>query len=289
MKVLITGASGKVGSLVARAMHEAGHELRLTDRRVRGELPGRVEVANLLDRDAAYRLLDGCEAVVQLGNHPNMQGSADAQQVFGENCTMNMNIFQAAKELGVRKVVFMSSIQTINGDRRMGESDAERKPSELTYLPLDSDTPANAKNPYSLSKIAAEHVLANWLAPCGISCVAIRLPWCCPPEVFERMKKNYSKQVQPGAFLDEGLAYVHGEDAASLVAAIVQAELPGFRIYLPAANSLLSDFSPAEAVAKFFQGVAIRGDLSAMKSLVDVSRITAETGWIPRRSLTKDR
>ena len=71
MKVLVTGAAGKLGSLTVSALLRRGHEVRATDARYRADLPVRLDVRDLLDEHALYPLLDGMDALVHLANHPN--------------------------------------------------------------------------------------------------------------------------------------------------------------------------------------------------------------------------
>lgn len=289
MKVLITGASGNVGSAVSRGLHEAGLGLVLTDRKFRRDLSAPVQVANLLDREAPYRLMEGCEAVVHLGNHPVFGHSSDAQTLYGENCTMNMNVVQAAKEMGVRKFIFISSIQVINGDRLINwEDETKSPPSMLPYLPVDCDTPANPRNPYSQSKRAGEILLEHYLAPAGTQCVAIRLPWCAGGDWWTRLKSHYGDNVNRFAQLDEAFACLHNRDLTSLILAILQTDLPGFRIYLPAAESPSVSTPIPRLVERFFSNVPLRTPATELSSLIDTSRITRETGWRPKWSLARE-
>lgn len=285
MKVLITGAAGRVGSVMARVLHGAGFELRLTDRRVRRDLPVKVEVLNLLDRDGVYRVMEDCEAVVHMGNHPFFPEGGDAQAVYGENCQMNMNVFQAAKELGLKKVVFISSVQVISGDRHSREEESKTPPSALKYLPLDSDTPANPKNPYSLSKRAGENLCEFYLAPAGIETVVIRLPWTSSPEWWPRLKKFRSDKIRDWTLLDEGFTCLHSEDAASLVLAVLKTSLPGYRQYFAAGRSTMTAIPVPELIERFYKGVELRKPVGEMTGLVDTSKITAETGWAPKFDL----
>lgn len=284
MKVLITGASGRVGSAVARHLHSNGFELRLTDRKIRKDLPVRLEVTNLLDRDGVYRVLDGCDAVIHMGNHPTYREEADAQQIYAENCAMNVNVFQAARELGLKKVVFVSSIQVINGDRKYRDKQPI-PPSFLPYLPLDSDTPANARNPYSLSKLAGEQYLAGFVAPAGVQTVAVRLPWTCSAEWWGWFHHhNWApKKVRDHHLADEAFAYLHADDASELFAAVLRTDLPGHRVYLPAAKNIMVDVPLPELYDKFFANVPLRKPLAELTGFVDTSKITADTGWTPKR------
>ena len=170
MKVLLTGAAGHVGSAIHRALLDAGFDLRATDRKYRRGQPGKVVIDNLLNRDAAYRLLEDVETVVHVANHPSTW-SGDAQTVFNDNMTMNLNLFEAAHQMGVRKIIFTSSVQVFSGDRG---ADPESV-SELAYLPLDGDVPANPGNYYAQSKHFSELLLQSY-ARKGMSAVAVRPP-----------------------------------------------------------------------------------------------------------------
>lgn len=286
MKVLITGAAGRVGSVISSVLHEAGLELRLTDRRVRKNLPKKVEVMNLLDRDGVYRVVDEADAVVHLGNHPYFSDNLEAQTVYGENCQMNMNVFTAARELGVKKVIFISSVQVINGDRKYHSDESRIQPSMLKYLPLDGDTPPNPRNPYSLSKRAGELLMEHWVAPEGIESVTIRLPWTSHPDWWRWLKrKGTSTSIQDHSLLDECFTYLHADDAARLVLACLRTSLPGYRQYFPAARTPATAIPIAELIRRFYGNVPLRQPVETLTSLVDIRRITEETGWAPKYDL----
>ena len=85
-----------------KALADGGFDVRATDRTFRRDLPGRVEVANLLDGPTCYRLLEDCQAVVHLANHPHIFVRRPFQDVYAENVAMDVNVFQAAAELGIK-------------------------------------------------------------------------------------------------------------------------------------------------------------------------------------------
>lgn len=296
MKVLITGAAGNVGSEVVRHLHAAGFNLRLTDRRGRGDLPARLVVADLVHREAVYNLIDDgtgpVQAIVHLGNIPNMHAAPDHQTVYGHNCTINFNVFQAAAELGVKKVVFASSVQTINAERVMTHDHPEGDgPSQLPYLPLDGDVPANPGNPYSLSKAAAEQMLRYFSRPDlkrikPMQAVALRLPVTMSTGWFANSCKHYTAQAKGGhALLDECFAYVTSRDVARLIEKILRTDLPGYRCYMPAARSPLIKLTPQELIARFYPNVPLKKPLSELHGMIDTSRIERETGWHPEDEL----
>ena len=263
MNVTITGASGNLGARATRALVESGFNVRATDRsRPRG-LPVRVEIANLLDREACYGLVEGADAVVHLGNYPTDIRQINPQQLFSENTAMNMNVFQASREAGVKKILFSSSVQAIASP-------------VLPYLPLDGDVPPEPDNPYALSKQVGEVMLAYFARQAEMDCVALRFPLLLDPAW-------HSKRLLSNA--TEGFAFLHIADAAALVLACLKASLPGFRIYFPASPDNGLGKPAAEVIREHYPNVPLRRPLEQIESLVDISRIQAETGWTPKNQI----
>jgi nucleoside-diphosphate-sugar epimerase len=287
MKVLVTGAAGRLGRATCPILQSAGMEVRATDRRTDPTVPYQIEVATLLDRERCYALVEGVDAIVHLGNWASA-GSADAQTVFNENCSMNMNVFQAAMERGVRRIIFASTIQVILGQRPFGGIDAPVPQSDYPYLPLDGNTPANICNPYAASKSASEQLLHYFSRWHGTNAVAIRFPMLLTPSHYAHIAKTLD-QVWQGYNLDEAFTYLTFEDAAGLMLASLRADLAGYRVYQPAARSPWVMLSAAEIVTRFFDGVRLHRPLHEIESIVDLSKIEAETGWCPQDEIVGPR
>lgn len=84
------------------------------------------------------------------------------------------------------------------------------------------------------------------------------------------------------AVLDGAEAVVHVADGATLVAAVLRtAYPPGLRTYLPSAVGSGLGRPVAEVLQERFAGVPLRRAVSGITRLVDISRITEETGWLP--------
>lgn len=279
MKVLLTGAAGRLGSNVYRQLVASGLDVRATDAHYAANLPGPLDMANLLDPLVCYRLLDGVEAVVHLANHPSYHGR-DGQRIFNENVSMNMNVFEAARQVGVKRIVFASSIQAMSGYRPM-PVDQALPPSALPYLPLDGEVPANPGNPYALSKQASEVMLRYYAQQAGISCVALRFPHLATDDVRDFITSRSSDMVRPGHNLDEAFTVLRHTDAARLIDAILRTDLPGFRIYFPTDPAPTMNLPVADIIRRYFGNVPLRQPLDQIKSIVDISRIERETGWRP--------
>jgi nucleoside-diphosphate-sugar epimerase len=280
MKVLVTGAAGRLGKAVVPMLESGGISVRATDRRADSQLPFHIDVATLLDRERCYQLVDGVDVIVHLGNWASANMS-DAQTVFNENCAMNMNVFQAGMERGIKRIIFASTIQVILGMRPYQGAGKEVAPSDYPYLPLDGQTPANICNPYAASKHASEELLQYFVRWHDMHAVAIRFPMLLTPHHYAHIAKTLD-QVWNGYNLDEGFTYLTFEDAARLVLAAVRAPLEGFRVYQPAARSPWVMLSVQEIVARFFSNVKLTRPIHEVTSLVDLSAIEAETGWKPK-------
>jgi nucleoside-diphosphate-sugar epimerase len=272
MKVTVTGAAGKLGIYVCQALVNAGYSVRATDKARMRRTPVQLEISDLLDREACYRLVTAADAVVHLANYSDNLMS-DAQKLFNENVAMNMNVFQAALDSGVRHVIFSSSIQVI-GNHSSRWTDRGRC---VPYLPLDGDTPANPGNAYALSKQVGEVMLSYFSRQAQMTCVALRFPWLVDPA----KRKLSSRMPTRATKLEQVFSYLSFSDAASLIAAILRSQLPGFRIYLPAYPHNRLGQSAANLIRKYYQSVPLRCPLQKINTLIDIAQIKRETGWSP--------
>ena len=111
MNVLVTGAAGFIGQRVVERLSDAGHRVVALARTPRGrilKLEGvKVVAADVTDAAALEKACAGCEAVVHLAN---ATGIADARLVHEVNVGGTEKLLAAAKQAGVRRFVFVSSI-----------------------------------------------------------------------------------------------------------------------------------------------------------------------------------
>lgn len=287
-RVLVTGAAGRLGREVCKAIVDAGHELRATDRVYQRDLPFRLEVAELLDPPAAYRLAEGCDAVIHLANHPNAHGRIPPPQLYSENVTLNANVFQAAVDLGAGCIVFASSIQAMSGNRSLDHDEpATEQPSCLAYLPIDGSAPACPRNAYAASKEAGELLLKYHAAMQADLCAAaIRYPFLVSDRWLKWIRRHRRERRRRGhwGMPDEGFSYLDMRDAASLAVALVEKRPPGYHQFLPAAPEAYLDLPVAEMLEKFYPGVPLKQPADQIRSLVDISGITELVGWEPQHT-----
>lgn len=280
MKVLLTGAAGKLGRQAIQALLNRKHRVIATDRVFRGTPGVDFVVADLTDLDKAFLLVQQCDAVVHVGNYPNAS-DPNIRATYHNNVLSDANVFHAAAESGVKRVVYASSITTVSGRRRAGESD---NGSELEYLPLDGDAPPNPGYAYAAGKLASELYLKMLCKRRGMTGVSLRLPYLMTPQQVGHKAHAPMEAPIPGMPLDEGFSYLPYPDAAKLLAACLDAKkITGYRCYLPAATGNLLGWTNEKILDTYYPNVEVRGD-QPLRAFVDNSRITEETGWKPSES-----
>ncbi|GAB4462915.1 MAG: NAD(P)-dependent oxidoreductase [Armatimonadaceae bacterium] len=164
LKVLLTGAAGRVGSELVPAFWER-YDLRLLDREPLPDFPDAIQ-ADLADRDALRNAMTGTDVVVHLAAHPSE--AAFVETLVPANIVGVYYVFEAAREAGVRRVVYASSVQTIRG-----------YPPDYTVSVNDPPRPATV---YGATKHFGE-VLGRWFhEKHGMEFIALRIAAFMSPE-----------------------------------------------------------------------------------------------------------
>ncbi len=162
--VLITGGAGNIGGKVAAHLRERGdYELRLIDAR-----PGEgITVGDLgLYETSWVQQFRGVDTVIHLAADP--RGQASWSEVLDPNIMGTQHVLRAAREHGVRRVIFASSVQVMLGYRF--------RPEPL----LTTDLPPAPLSPYAISKLFGEHLGQAFAEETGISFIAFRIGYFQP-------------------------------------------------------------------------------------------------------------
>ena len=167
--VFFTGGAGFIGMHVIPLLLERGYHVRLFDNMFRGDrdavadlvATGRVE---LIDQDVRYggavhRAMMGCDSVIHFAAVSINKSLADPYESMDINLTGSHNVFAAAADHGVRRVVFASSASVY------GDPDK---------IPMHEDDPLRPLTPYCISKRAGEDLLSFYQRRAGLSWIALR-------------------------------------------------------------------------------------------------------------------
>ncbi len=137
MKVFLTGATGFVGSHVARVYAAAGAELRLLTRSssnlsaIEG-LNAEVVVGDLRDPQRLRSAIQGCEAVVHVAADYRLW-VRDPTAMYAANVDGSRELLRIAREEGLRRVVYTSSVATM-GFRKDGTIVDESSPVSIADM-----------------------------------------------------------------------------------------------------------------------------------------------------------
>jgi dihydroflavonol-4-reductase len=211
-KALVTGASGFVGSAVARCLVEAGFSVRalLRGKSPRAHLAG-LELdfceGDLRDRTSLERATAGMRYVFHVAADYRLW-ARDPREIFAANVDGTRNLMEEAMRAGVERVVYTSSVATL-GLRADGTAADES-------VPLREEQGIGA---YKRSKIAAERLVESMIAERGLAAVIVNPstpigPRDVRPTPTGRIIVEAAKGRIP-AFVDTGLNLVHVDDVAS--------------------------------------------------------------------------
>ncbi len=134
MKVLVTGGNGVVGRPLVRRLVGRGFQVRVIDRKPGFDIEGAEYVAcDVNDFYAVREQVKGQEAIIHLAAIP-FPGGGTGDEIFRINCSGTFNIFEAAAQEGIRRVVSASSINALGYYYGVKEWD-------LRYFPIDEEHP----------------------------------------------------------------------------------------------------------------------------------------------------
>ncbi|MDB5447310.1 MAG: NAD-dependent dehydratase [Phenylobacterium sp.] len=209
--VLVTGASGFVGSAVARALADRGADVRVLVRpsSPRTNLEGldaQVAVGDMRDPAGMAEALRGCRFVFHVAADYRLW-ARDPEEIVRNNLAGVTAVMEAARDAGVERVVYTSSVATL----RIPEDGS----------PGDESGPlgeAEAIGAYKRSKVAAERRVECYVAEEGLPAVIVSPstpigPRDVKPTPTGRIVVEAARGRMP-AYVDTGLNLVHVDDVA---------------------------------------------------------------------------
>jgi len=209
---LVTGASGFVGSAVARALLAGGHTVRVlvrptSDLRNLRDLAVETAVGRLEDRASLAAALAGCGTLFHVAADYRLW-VRDPAAMHRVNVDGTRDLMEAALSAGVERVVYTSSVATLG----------------LTAdgSPADETTPVTADamiGPYKRSKFDAEEVVRALVRTRGLPAVIVNPstpvgPRDVKPTPTGRIIVEAASGRMPG-YVDTGLNLVHVDDVAA--------------------------------------------------------------------------
>ena len=172
-KVLITGADGFIGSHLTEALVRAGHNVRAfvlynsfgswgwLDH-CGADVQGQFEIfaGDVRDPHGVREAMTGCDAVLHLAALIAIPYSYHSPDTYvGTNINGTLNILQAARATGVKRVIHTSTSEVYGTAR---------------FVPMTEAHPLQGQSPYSATKIAADQLAYSFYASFGLPVVIVR-------------------------------------------------------------------------------------------------------------------
>lgn len=172
-KVLITGADGFIGSHLTEALVRQGYNVRAfvlynsfnswgwldhAPKDIRDNLD--VFAGDIRDPHGVKEAMKGCDAVLHLAALIGIPYSYHSPETYVDtNIKGTLNVLQAARELGVRRVIHTSTSEVYGTAR---------------FVPITEEHPLQGQSPYSATKIAADQLAYSFYASFGLPVVIAR-------------------------------------------------------------------------------------------------------------------
>ena len=286
MKVLITGASGRLGRFVIREL--AGkHKLVLTSRK---QPPAEFSSfpwiqANLNCFEDCQRVVAEVEAIQHLAAQPEPTDHPDlrrglAQRGIPFDATFKTNLLgtyyllHAAVEAGVKTFVMTGSNCAFGHGFRISKT-----PFAIQSLPIDENHPCYPEDSYSFSKGAGEGLLAAYSRAYGIRTYVTR-----PAGIrTESQRQQIAREASPTQEWDPWLwSWVGSEDLAHAHRLLLEAvpELPLHDVYLVNADDTTALEPSVELVERFHpELLSVTDKLTGHQAFFNCEKLKKMVGW----------
>jgi len=276
MRIALTGANGKLGSVVERELRARGHELVALD--IAGPRRDGFTRLDLTDYGAVVDALSaiderhhGLDGVVHLGAIPAPGLETDIA-TFQNNMLATFHVIQAARRAGIRRIVTASS-ETV-----LGLPFAIDPP----YAPVDEQYDTRPESVYSLTKHLEEELarkVVRWDPELSIT--ALRFSNVMVPEDYAAFADF---QDDPAKRKWNLWGYIDARDGAQAIDLALEAGRPGFDRFIIAAADTVMERSSASLMAEYFPDVEVRRDLTEHETLLGIDHAREVLGYAPQYS-----
>jgi nucleoside-diphosphate-sugar epimerase len=268
--IVVTGASGKAGQAVTKHLVTGGYEVTATDV---APAPADSDApfirADQTDYGQVVDILHGADAVVHLANIP-APGLYTPSTTLNANTTMNGNVFLAAAQLGVSRVVWASSETTLG----LPFDPPRYAPVDEAHFPYPTSTYALSK---VLSETMAEHI-SGWS---GIPFVGLRFSNIFTPEEYARVPGYWA---DPHARKWNLWGYIDVRDVAAACQDAMEADTTGSENVIIAAADTIMNRPSGELLKEVFPKAELRRNIKAFETLLAIDRARELIGFAPQHS-----
>ncbi|MBM0234283.1 NAD(P)-dependent oxidoreductase [Micromonospora sp. STR1_7] len=281
-RVVVTGATGKLGRAVVAHLRGVGVDVLAVDRvggRDPRDVDGEFLLVDLTDygqvveafTGGADEHAGGIDAVVHLAAVP-APGLMSNATTFANNSAATYNVFAAARAAGIRRVVWASS-ETVLG------LPFDTPP---PYAPVDEAYPPRPESTYSLNKVLEEE-MARHFCRWDPELVMVGLRFSNVMDV-EDYAPFPSFDADPTLRRWNLWGYIDARDGAQAVERALVHDQPGADVFIIANADTVMTRSSASLMAEVYPGVEIRKELGEHETLLSIDKARRVLGYEPRHS-----
>lgn len=202
--VAVSGAAGRIGRAMLQELQDAGgYAVWALDRTLPpAGLAQRSLMVDLADAGSVYGALVGADAVIHLGAFPSTEHHP-GEQVFVNNTAACANVAAACKALGIKYVVYASSI-TVYG------LDIQARDGRITRLPVDESLGNHPDDFYSLSKWVGEEIFSLAAEEANLRVASLRIAFVVGQDEYTTRGQTREQKDASGGLW----SYVDARDVA---------------------------------------------------------------------------
>ncbi len=273
MKVVVTGGSGRIGSMTAQALRDAGHEVLTLDQLPPVDLTSTHRIIDLRDASAVRLAIQGYEAICHIGEMPNIRNNQQ-QVCFATNTQIGSAVMQSAADVGMTKIIYTSTCQVYGC---WGSENGPLTPPR--FLPMDETHPVQPSNMYALSKVANEMYARILSDRTGISVAAYRLPATHTPDFLKAYASRIGHTIDRPLRKDGFGTHLFVEDAANAYLRGIESTWAGFEAFHFVADEVLTSVPVREALLEYYPQTPLPENWGDFASPVVSDKAKRMLGW----------
>lgn len=292
MKIALTGGSGRVGEYLIDELKKYNYEIVVLDQKEPKSKDVIFVKGDMLKIGDCKKTFNGVNAIIHLAAIPHLF-SDPPEKVFYINTIGTFNVFQAAADLGIKKVIYGSSDSAYGFNWRNSFDDTPIP----AYLPVDENHPQEPKDAYGLSKKVGEEIAKTFNKKYGMTTISLRISHVRVAEknnevgieAYKRDIKEHNQMLPPRVYNKEGnitqiFCYNDVRDVAQAFRLALEAKgLEGrYEAFNICADDNTSTFNSMEFIKMFGWGeVPLKKEIKGRQSFFDWSKAKRLLGFQP--------
>jgi len=292
--VFFTGGAGFIGLHVVPMLLERGYRVRIFDNMFRGDWDKVAQLVaagdvELIDQDVRYggavhRAMAGCSHVIHFAAVSINKSVADPYESIDINMVGNHNVFAAAADHGVRRLVYASSASVYGDPQR---------------LPMQEDDELAPLTPYCICKRAGEDLLGFYQRTKDLSWIALRFfnvygPGQKSSAYYTSVINRFVNRLRNGQppIIDgrgeQSMDFIHVTDIARGTVAALESERANLAINLGTSmNTSVAQLAKIliDAVGADVEPQFNPRDVLVTRRAADITRAREVLGWQPTISV----